>query len=56
MIVLQVVHLSQHRHLVAHPGGNNFVPLLRTIYLDGLLYFVIVFCLRLTAGSIVSLP
>ncbi|PVF97333.1 hypothetical protein CPB86DRAFT_857104 [Serendipita vermifera] len=52
LIVLQAIHLFRHRHLVVDSGGSNFVPLLRTIYLDGSVYFVIVFCLRLTAGTI----
>lgn len=51
LIGLQISHLASHRHVMTMSGAAQ-PSLLKVIYLDGMVYFVIVFGLRLWAGSI----
>lgn len=50
---MQIYHMLAHHYLLLDSGGRT-PTLLRTIYIDGSLYFVIVVFLRLTAAFIVS--
>lgn len=53
LIILQFYHTGTHRHLLSGVGTKK-ASLFRSIIIDGSLYFVVVFCVRMIAGIIVS--
>lgn len=54
LVFLQLMHSIRHRQFLEHVSGVT-LPILNALYIDGTMYFILVFALRLWAGLMLAI-